>query len=525
MNKKIPLAFVSLAVFLSVSPLYPADYYQGGSGVFADDSTWYMDEALSTPADSHPMTFEDTAILHNTNGRLWVTQIDTYVGNIISAGVSNMQFGRELLGAGPSINFQVGGKIKAQICNMDENAFLIDTAFDGAEGEATLEMAVGGIEVGAEICGNRNIDRRYGKVDLTLDFSESQMKSSTVNVSGDVLIGGGLQTRFGAELYLVLDKMSVEGIVEMKRNAGSWSNIYFGKSVVLETGGLYTESMGDYTITHSNGAGDSVSVIILRNEAGSDYQYIGAIVSESAFNESPDASAASINICMLGDGIQRIAQGVRDQTDITGKDAGVYSVESGKLFYDNSNLRADFRLAKLAVDGGSFGASYWDSSRAGRAYFKTAEIANGGLAYENFANHNALETGGSDKIVIAESLSKTGDGKISVDFADRHGNAFDLAGYEVAEDALEIDNWIEILTAGYLDGFDLESKIGDNAYGANGDFYAVNVENGFAFFRWVDLAGGGYSLQVGFAQVPEPAAVAAVFGALAFLFAARLKIK
>lgn len=524
MNKKHLSRVCSLAVFLSASPLYSADYYQGGSGVFADDSTWYMDEALSTLADSHPMTFEDTAILHNTNGRLWVTQIDTYVGNIISAGVSNMQFGRELLGAGPSINFQVGGKIKAQICNMDENAFLIDTAFDGAEGEATLEMAVGGIEVGAEIYGAQNISV-MGKSILTLDFSESQMKNSTVNVSGDVLIGGGLQTRFGAELYLVLDKMSVEGIVEMKRNAGSWSNIYFGKSAVLETGGLYTESMGDYTITHSNGAGDSVSAIILRNEAGSDYQYIGAIVSESTFNGSPDASAASINICMLGDGIQRIAQGVRDRTDITGKDAGVYSVESGKLFYDNSNLRADFRLAKLAVDGGSFGASYWDSSRAGRAYFKTAEIANGGLAYENFANHNALETGGSDKIVIAESLSKTGDGKISVDLADRHGNAFDLAGYEVAEDALEIDNWIEILTAGDLDGFDLESKIGDNAYDANGDFYAVNVENGFAFFRWVDLAGGGYSLQVGFAQVPEPAAVAAVFGALAFLFAARLKIK
>lgn len=524
MNKKHLFRVCRLAFFfLSVPALYSADYYQGKSGVFADNSTWYVDEALSTPADSHPMTFEDTAILHNTNGRLWVTQIDTYVGNIISAGVSNMQFGKELLGAGLPINFQVGGKIKAQIFN-GENEFIIDTAFDGAEGEATLEMAVGGIEVGAEIYGGQNIDV-MGKSVLTLDFSEPQMKNSTVNVGGDVLIGGGLQTRFGAELYLVLDKMSVEGIVEMKRNAGSWSNIYFGKSVVLETGGLYTESVGDYTITHSGGAGDSVSAIILKNEAGSDYQYIGAIVSESTFNGSPDASAASINICMRGDGIQRIAQGVRDRTDITGKDAGVYSVESGKLFYDNSNLRADFRLAKLVVDGGAFGASYWDSSQAGRAYFKTAEIGNGGLAYENFANHNAFEMGGSDKIVIAESLSKTGSGKISVDFADRHGNAFNLAGYEVAEDALEIENWIEILTAGDLDGFDLESKIGDNAYDANGDFYAVNVENGFAFFRWADLEGGGYSLQVGFAQVPEPAAVAAVFGALAFLFAARLKIR
>ncbi len=61
---------------------------------------------------------------------------------------------------------------------------------------------------------------------------------------------------------------------------------------------------------------------------------------------------------------------------------------------------------------------------------------------------------------------------------------------------------------------------GENVYGANGDFYAIGVENGVAIFRWVESLDNGYSLQVGFAQVPEPAAVAAFFGALALGFAA-----
>lgn len=98
----------------------------------------------------------------------------------------------------------------------------------------------------------------------------------------------------------------------------------------------------------------------------------------------------------------------------------------------------------------------------------------------------------------------------------------DLAnyGYIVAEGAESIENWIEILTAGELSGFDLESKLGENIYDANGDFYAIGVENGVAIFRWVESLDNGYSLQVGFAQVPEPAAVAAFLGALALGVAA-----
>ena len=112
-----------------------------------------------------------------------------------------------------------------------------------------------------------------------------------------------------------------------------------------------------------------------------------------------------------------------------------------------------------------------------------------------------------------------------MDFADRSGNALDLQGYEIAQTVELIDNWVEIMFAGELSGFDLDSKIGEGIYDANGDFRAENVENATAFFRWAESQNGGYSLQVGFAQVPEPAAAAAAIGAVAIALAARRRRK
>ena len=120
-----------------------------------------------------------------------------------------------------------------------------------------------------------------------------------------------------------------------------------------------------------------------------------------------------------------------------------------------------------------------------------------------------------DKGYALETLSVT----------DKNGNALDLQNYAIANDVSGIESWVEILSAGSLDGFDLESKLGGNIYDANGDFYAIGIENGVAVFRWAEsLEEGGYALQVGFAQVPEPAVAAAILGALALGLAARRRV-
>lgn len=200
-----------------------------------------------------------------------------------------------------------------------------------------------------------------------------------------------------------------------------------------------------------------------------------------------------------------------------GRHAGGFAEPNGdrqerKIFLRQSNIKDGNLNGSLALEDGLSGASAGgDASQAGAVYFTSAEIAGGGLAYENFANHNAFKTGATDRIEISGALSKTCGGKILVDFSDRGGGALDLSGYELADSVGAIENWAEILSAGKLSGFDLESKIGENAYDANGDFYAAGVENGVAVFRWAESIGDRYSLQAGFAQVPEAAPAAAVF--------------
>ena len=48
----------------------------------------------------------------NWNNTAWVTQVDVYIGNVISAGGGGMQFGKETIrDFDTPINFQVNGKI------------------------------------------------------------------------------------------------------------------------------------------------------------------------------------------------------------------------------------------------------------------------------------------------------------------------------------------------------------------------------------------------------------------------------
>lgn len=273
-------------------------------------------------------------------------------------------------------------------------------------------------------------------------------------------------------------------------------------------------------VTIANGAGKAYnSSIVFKNAAGTDCQYIG-VIADDGNNRNLEDVKGSVNITMDGDGTQRLYSALKNNTEIKGSQLGTYTVKRGRLFMDNSRIASTHRLAVLVMEGGEFGAAHYNSTNIGTAYFKSGEISGGGFAFEN---HNALELLMSDKIVFSESLAKSaGSGKIGINFTGGDGNALDLAnyGYIIAEGAESIENWIEILTAGDLSGFDLESKLGENIYDANGDFYAIGVENGVAIFRWVESLDNGYSLQVGFAQVPESAAVASLLGALALGVAA-----
>ena len=521
------LVKILAAFFLSAAALCASDYYFGtSSGVYVSSGSWFVDESRTQPASGAPDQYEDSAIFYGTSASAWITQYDTYVGDVVFAGSSSIKFGNQLPKPDNyTAYFDAGGKISAQICG-DQVAAVFGTSFDTAEGAVGIDITLGGIDVGTQVYGGKTFES-YGNASLSFAFSDERITSSAIRVKGDVNVGGcaaeGVNS--AAIMYIGADKMRVLGVMRFERNGWGFSNATFNKASVLELGGLVaTNTGGDTTI--SNGTGGSfASEIVFKNAAGTDFQYIGAIVDDG--NNRADLSAinAVMNVTMDGEGTQRIFQAVKSETDILGRMGGTYAAKSGRLFMDNSRIASDYRLAALSLEGGRFGAGHYDSSQAGTAYFKTADFQSGGLACENFANHNSIETQVSDKIIVSETFSKAaGSGKISVDFSDRNGNALDLQNYAIADDVSGIESWVEILSAGSLDGFDLESKLGGNIYDANGDFYAIGIENGVAVFRWAEsLEDGGYALQVGFAQVPEPA-VAAILGALALGLAARRRV-
>lgn len=521
-----PSAFCLMALTF-ISSAYSADKYFGNSSaIFISDKAWYSDEALTQPT-THPIGEEDTAIFYKTKGTAtyaptsWVTQVDTYVGNVISSGDNGIiNLGKEVLNQGVPVNFQIYNTLSVQICD-EAGTMTFGTSFDDIEGTAAVELTIGNIDVGTQVYGGRTYDS-YRTTSLSFSYGDSRLTNSLINVIGDVNLGGcGVSgANDAALLYLTVDKMAVKGIMNIKRNGWGYSNVTFNKAGVLELGGLVAENRdGDFTIANGSG-GSFTSEIVFKNALGTDYQYIGAIVDDG--NNRPDISAinATMNVTMDGEGTQRIYQAVQTKTDIQGRMSGTYTVKNGRLFMDNSRIAADYRLATLSLEGGKFGAGNYESSNTGIAYFKTANFESGGFAYENFANHNPMETEVGDKIIITETFTKAaGSGKIAVDFSDASGNALNLENFILAETADSVEHWAEILTAGELSGFNLDTRLSDGAYDANADFYAEGIENGIVVFKWVGSLDSGYSLQVGFAQVPEPAAVVALGGLLALVYA------
>lgn len=522
-----PSAFCLMALTF-ISSAYSADKYFGNSSaIFTSDNAWYSDEALTQPT-THPIGEEDTAIFYKTKRSAtytptsWVTQIDTYVGNVISSGDGGIiNLGKELLNQEVPINFQIYNTLSVQICD-EAGTMFFGTSFEDIEGTAAVELTIGNIDIGTQVYGGKTYDSYGSETSLSFSYGDSRLTSSLINVIGDVNLGGCGVTdvNSAALLNLAVDKMAVKGIMNIKRNGWGYSNVTFNKAGVLELGGLVAENRdGDFTIANGSG-GSFTSEVVFKNALGTDYQYIGAIVDDG--NNRPDISAinATMNVTMDGEGTQRIYQAVQTKTDIQGRMSGTYTVKNGRLFMDNSRIAADYRQAALSLEGGKFGAGHYDSLQVGTAYFKTANFVSGGFAYENFANHNPMETEVGDKIIITETFTKaTGSGKISVDFSDANGNALNLENYILAESADSVEYWAEILTAGELSGFNLDTLLSDGAYDANADFYAEGIENGIVVFKWVESLDSGYSLQVGFAQVPEPAAAVVLVGVLALVYA------
>ena len=162
---------------------------------------------------------------------------------------------------------------------------------------------------------------------------------------------------------------------------------------------------------------------------------------------------------------------------------GTVEVESGVLI-----IHSTAALGKLTMTGGGFGGIEGGVSVSGAEWF------GGDIVFHNTETYFG---GLADKITIDGTFTKSAEGKIGVDFS----------GLDASGLIDEGNNVFDLITANALEG----SFSSD----ANDDFEAKNLLNAIADFAWV-----GNTLTVTFSQVPEPAAVATLIGALALGVAA-----
>lgn len=241
--------------------------------------------------------------------------------------------------------------------------------------------------------------------------------------------------------------------------------------------GRWRISNATTTIGGLSGESTSVHQIYIDNDTSitftnkSDYSWNGSITdvdggaaNSKKFNVIMDASATG-----------------KQTMSITGGSLNDITLNGGKFVLSSATATT----GKVSLNGGYFGVG--NNSTA----INSAEWTSGGLLFDMAAIKNGY------KITIENAFTKNGDGLIEIDFDGLNG-----ADY--------IDDTFELLSAGSLEGFDVDD--------ANANFVAKNLSGALADFAW-----DGNNLSVTFTQVPEPAAIAAFFGAAALLFALRRK--
>lgn len=254
-------------------------------------------------------------------------------------------------------------------------------------------------------------------------------------------------------------------IIGRNEEGGKFKDSYVSVGGLSGTGRILTKLISDA----SNAA---TSHLTFTNAEGVNTSFTGSV------RRSLPSYRDNVAFIMDGAGMQTLS--------LSGNTAGVVgvTVKNGTLYYNNESSSG-----KLVMEGGKFGAVN------GSAEFDSAVWSGGKISY---ANHEAFFYGTPEMIIINGEFEKALDGQIAIDF-----EGLDATGL--------IGRSFDLISADSKKGF-----LDD----ANDNFVAENLKNALADFAW-----NGGTLQVTFTQVPEPAALAALIGAFALLFAIRRRRK
>lgn len=309
---------------------------------------------------------------------------------------------------------------------------------------------------------------------------------STLTIRNDLTLGNSASNAYFISFIPDNDinykgNLRIDGDINYYANGSNSSNaLWTGLNSLTVKGAVsminQNGNIGKWEIENNNttigglsGADTSNNKIVLRKDTAitftnsGDYSWNGSINSRK-FDIAMDDSATGKQTIKLTDGA------INNLT----LNGGKFVLASAKA-----------TTGTLYLNGGYFGVA--DSTTV----INSAQWNSGGLLFDM----NALEN--NYKISVAGEFSKIGDGQVEINF-----DGLDGAEY--------IGYTFDLISAGSLADF--------NTGDADADFTAVNLTNALAKFAWNDK-----TLSVTFEQIPEPATIAALFGAAALFFAIRRK--
>lgn len=326
-----------------------------------------------------------------------------------------------------------------------------------------------------DIQGNVVFENSTNYVDLGRD------PASKITVGKDVIFNSGGRLQFATKGTGTFQNAQsvVSGVARFNNTSAS---IYIGTKSkdageqFYSFGGVSgTNAAAKFGVDGTEGKIANSTLVLTNTDAQT---FAGKLY--DSYERSGSTVQGTLNIVMNGsaDGVQTFS----GENTFT----GYIQVESGKLLVKSA---MDSTHGKLSLNGGAVGAI--DSLNV-----SSAEWNGGKLSYFNSGNS------APELIAVAGDFAKNASGKIVVDF-----NGFD------ASDIVDEDIWYDILSAGSLTGF---SDDANDDFG----FTGLGDDSIKAIFKWSD-SGSSKMLSVSFATVPEPAAIAAVLGAVALAFAVR----
>lgn len=347
---------------------------------------------------------------------------------------------------------------------------------------------------------------KNGAVDVQIGRAASTNPMfSEVSIGGNLNISGN--SSYSAKLSMASETVKIGGIVNLANTNSTFavlratlnnpeylSNQTWGG---LEGSGIVMVEAATWT---GNARYDSVFTANITLANKSDRTFTGQ-VRYTNITDGGYTNTSAINLTMDAEdssAVQTMAlRGSAGFTTVSVKNgtlrysapaaSEMLSVSGGKLILTNASVAQ----GDLEMGGGAFGAEN------GGAKVKSLTWTGGSLVFGAEGFYGGLP----DAITVEGEFSKNSIDKIAVDFSGLDAESLIDAGP------------MTLLTAGSYAGLSTSEDAGEY-------FTAVNLYNALANFEW-----DGNSLTVAFSQIPEPAEVAAIFGALALLAAIRRREK